>query len=261
MTAVISCTNDSLYSYFIPIVAWCWNRIGVDVILFTPHKPDKALWFAMNEMNKDGSNRNKSFGFVAPADKQATYAQCSRLYAACLDLPGYEVIIIGDCDMANFKVPPDMENEMVVFGGDLVPEGQYPMCYAVASARVWRSAMKLHDKTYQEELDFLLGDINCENMRGNYWSKDQQTLWENTCDIAITIPRARPGTQFADHRVDRDDINWRAYVNENLIDAHLWRPGYTDENFPKILELLQTMYPAEDFTWLINYTNAYKKLL
>ena len=121
--------------------------------------------------------------------------------------------------------------------------------------------MKLDGKSYQNCLDELLGDIECENMRGNYWSKDQQNLWENTCDIAYLIGRARPGTQFADNRVDRDDANWRSYLNDNLIDAHLWRPGYTDENFANIIELMTTMYPNDDFSWLVEYNEKYKALI
>lgn len=79
--------------------------------------------------------------------------------------------------------------------------------------------------------------------------------------MPILIPRARPGTQFAANRVDRDDINWRAYVNDDLVDAHLWRPGYTDENFANIMELLTMKYPNEDFTWLRTYNEQYKNLL
>ncbi len=275
--AIISSTYDDRYLYFIPLATWCWNKLGVDVICFMPHLTantdnNKKVDLILKTV-RENKLSIKFHEFTSPKHKEATYAQVARLYAACLDLPEHEVLITGDVDMAMFKVPPH-ENGITIFGSDLVPDGQFPMCYASGTVKEWRKVLKiqygalsekgkmaLSIKTYQQCLDELLGDIECENMRGNYWGKDQETLWQHTKDIAIKIPRARHGTQFADNRVDRDDINWRAYVNDELVDAHLWRPGYTDENFANILELLTMKYPSENFQWLIDYTNAYKQLL
>lgn len=263
MKAIISSTYDNKYLYFIPICVWAWNKIGVDVFCFAPFSRDQMNYPTGDLVLKtlyDNKLKCEMKWFWAAEHKEATYSQCARLYGACLDLPEDEVLIIGDVDMAVFKVPP-YEGGITVFGSDLVPDGQFPMCYASGTVKEWSKAMALDGKTYQQCLDNLLGEIECEHMRGNYWGKDQQTLWENTKDVAIKIPRAKPGTQFAQHRVDRDDVNWRAYVNEELVDAHLWRPGYTDENFANIMELLTMKYPNDDFTWLRTYNEQYKQLL
>lgn len=276
MKAVISCTEDEKYSWFIPLVTWAWNKLGVGVILFLPKsiKGDAKIQLGLNCMNY-GYKENDYYYFDASKQKEATYAQCSRLFGTCIDLPDNEILITSDVDMAVFKIPPH-ENHVTIFGSDLVPNGQYPICYASATVKLWRDSMNLYYgeasadldslmnlkvKSYQQALDELLGDIECEHMRGNYWGKDQQTLWENTNDIATLIPRARPGTQFASNRVDREDINWRSYVNDELVDAHLWRPGYEENNFNNIMELLTMKFPDEDFTWLLEYNSAYKKLL
>ena len=63
------------------------------------------------------------------------------------------------------------------------------------------------------------------------------------------------------NRVDRTDLHYKDRLNHDVIDAHLWRDGYTDENHAKIMELLQFMYPEDDFTWLDIYRNEYLKLL
>jgi len=111
-------------------------------------------------------------------------------------------------------------------------------------------------------LDLLLGGIETENFRGNYWSKDQEELFNIFNKTPhVEAPRARPNTQFANHRVDRDDTNWRAYVNDDLIDAHLWRDGFTEQNHANIMELMRMKFPNEDFTWLDAYRNEYLKLL
>lgn len=264
MKAVISSTNDPVYSFFIPITAWCWNMLNVDVVCFVPGNVSEVTKFAMDTMNFNGENRNLSYGFNCPEHKEATYAQCSRLYGACLDLPEDEIIISSDIDMGVFSLPPIYEGKMTVCGVDLVPKGQVPMCYISAPVKEWRRVFKLNGRTCQQLLDNLLGSIECENFRGNYWAKDQEEAYEKIISAnprVVEIPRARPGTQFASNRVDRDDINWRSYVNDDLVDAHLWRPGYTDQNFANIMELLQMKYPEENFQWLIDYRNEYLKLL
>lgn len=261
MKAVVSTTCDDKYLFFLPIITWCWNKLGVDVICFVPSRSTYSR--RMNEIFlwKDRVGlRFENYCFSAPDHKQATYAQCSRLYAAALDLPEDEIIITSDIDMAVFKLPPYID-WITVFGSDLVPTGQFPICYASGKVKDWRDCMNIDNKTYQKCLDDLLGGIEAQHFKGNYWSKDQESLFIKTADVAACVNRARPGTQFAEHRVDRDDINWRSYCGPDLIDAHLWRPGYTDANFANIMELLQTQYPNENFDWVRNYRNKYIKLL
>jgi len=270
MKAVISSTYDSKYLWYLPLTTFCWNKLGVDVICFVPIERYESdydkLSLAMNFCN---NHKLSVYQFDAPEQKEATYSQCSRLYAACLDLPEDEILVLSDIDMALFNNPVPMfgnstDELFKIFGTDLVPENQYPICYISAPVKKWRMAFNIKEHTYQQCLDNLLGDIECENMRGNYWAKDQQTAHEVISvfdEIKIGLNRAKHNTQFADNRVDRDDVNWRAYVNEQLIDAHLWRPGYTEENFANIMELMTMKFPNEDFQWLIDYNEQYKKLL
>lgn len=272
MKSVISTTYDNNYLFFLPIVIWCWNKLGVDVICFMPEPNDdkkvEKVSFVKDRMrNKSGSYDFKSWQintFCCPEHKEATYAQCSRLYAACLDLPEDEILMTSDCDMALFKIPQNAGSHISVFGNDLVPHNQVPICYISADVKEWRRVFKINGRTYQECLDDLLGNIEAEHFRGNYWGKDQEESYNNIFGNhghAVLLPRARPGTQFASNRIDRDDSFWEDRLTPEIIDAHLWRPGYTDENFPKILKLLRYFYPDENFGWLINYRNEYIKIL
>jgi len=264
--AIISTTYSDTYLYFLPITVFCWNKLNVDVICFLP-EPDSddknvKLNLCLEVVNWANSKNEVEF-FKAPEHKEATYAQCLRNYAACLDLPENELLVTSDVDMALFKIPEYVDNgQFSVFGYDLVPKGQYPQCYVTAPVKAWREAFNLHGKTYQQAIDDLLGEDECEHYRGCRWSVDQEQSFLNISKVNHNlIPRARPNTQFADHRVDRDDINWRAYVNDELIDAHLWRDGFTDQNHDNIMELMRMKFPDEDFTWLENYNHAYKQLL
>ena len=270
--AVISSTYNDIYLWNIPLVTWAWNRLGVDVICFMPQlfrdgKSNYETQSKIDLINRIIIEQNlniRLYTFECPEHKEATYAQCSRLYGACLDLPENEVLITGDVDMAVFKVPLYGGTGMGIVGLDLVPKEQVPICYIYGTVKEWRNRFGINGKTYQQCLDDLLGDIEADHFRGNYWGKDQEEAYNKILGgsgHSTQIPRARPGTQFASNRVDRDDINWRAYVNDDLVDAHLWRPGYTEENFANIMELLTMKYPNEDFTWLRTYNEQYKQLL
>lgn len=266
MKAIVSTTYDNQYLFFLPIIVFTWNKLGVDVICFAPNGEfNKKQGLVFGTVANHGlSKKNQMVYFDAPKHKQATYAQVSRLYAACLeDLQEDEILVTGDIDMAVFKVPPFEQNGFTVWGIDLVPQKQYPMCYLSATVKDWRNAFDLNKVTCQQALDRLLGEDECQDYRACRWAVDQEQAYNKiSLNSAINyIERARPGTQFADNRVDRDDINWRRYVNSSLVDAHLWRPGYTDENFANIMELLTTMYPNDDFSWLVQYRNEYIKLI
>lgn len=264
MTAVISTTYDDRYLWFLPLTTWAWNKLGVDVVCFMPYQYAESVQkFGLVYDTIEENNLKCDFwNFDCPEHKEATYSQCSRLYGACLDLPEDEILVTGDIDLLSFKLPPYISG-FTIYGSDLVPQHQYPMCFISAKVKDWRNAFELYDKTYQQCLDETIGKEECENMRGNLWSRDQETAYNKinlTQEINLVL-RSNGLNQFAQNRVDRTDTNWRSYLNDNLIDAHLWRPGYTDENFANIMELMTTMYPNDDFSWLVEYNEKYKALI
>jgi len=269
MKSVISTTYDDKYLWFLPLVTYCWNKIGVDVICFMPYlnaTDDNRKIDLINDTFRQLGIKPQYAGLASPKDKEATYAQCSRLYAACLDLPEDEVLIVGDVDLMPFKnVFSEIPKEhpyFYVIGADLVPKNQYPMCYLYARVGTWRSTFELDGKTYQQKLDELLGDIESEHFRGNYWSKDQETAYNAISrTMPILVDRSNGQNQFATHRVDRTDLHWRDRLDHDVIDAHLWRDGFVDENFSQIMELFTFMYPQDNFDWLTTYRNEYLKLL
>jgi hypothetical protein len=165
--------------------------------------------------------------------------------------------------MAVFKQPlPAASQDMLeVLGHDLTPQGQFPMCYVAGTAKTWREVMQINGRSLQQCLDDLLGAVECENMRGNYWSKDQEELYNKltVCGRWTGVKRARPGTQFAADRIDRDDAFFMDRDFLSAIDYHMHRPGY--EHVDNIVSVLQQVYPGENFQWIYDYTAEYKKLL
>jgi len=266
MKAVISTTYDDKYLFSLPIVTWCWNKLGVDVVCFMPfgEKEDIEKSRLVNDtiMANCPSKNNMQAYFIAPKHKEATYAQCSRLFASALDLPEEEILITSDADMALFELPSYI-NGFTITGSDLTPLKQYPICYLAANVKEWRSTFGINGKTYQECLDELLGGIEATEFRGNYWSKDQEHAYNciSVNPSVYHVARSNGITKFARNRCDRDDDYWKDDLKPTMIDAHLWRPGYDAINFEKIMYLLNKMYPNENFDWLKEYRENYIKLL
>jgi hypothetical protein len=270
MTAIISTTHDDQYLFYVPLVAWAWNKLGCDVVVITPDlgdQTDDRIELIIDTRWEQDIDLHW-VGFTAPADKLATYAQCSRLYAGCFRrlLPDEEVLIVSDADMAVFdKIYFDTayDGRIHVYGADLVPDGQYPMCYIAMTAATWRDVMDINlGDSMQSKLDALLGQLECEHFKGNYWCKDQETIFNLLTEggwPVVKHNRARLPHQFATRRADRD--GWPGVIPPDIIDAHLPRPGYTEENFAKIMKLFTTIYPNDDLKWMVDYKNKYIQLI
>ena len=263
MTAIISTTYDDKYLYFLPITTWCWNKLGVDVICFVPIEKTGSDYDKISLAMEYCNNYKLSvYQFEAPEHKEATYAQCLRNYGAAVDgLDENELLCTSDIDMICFRQPP-YNNMLTVWGSDLVPQGQMPMCYITGTVKQWKEAFGIGNRTYQQCIDDLLGDDECKDYRGNRWSRDQELAHDYISKLNHSlVPRAREGTQWAKNRLDRDDSYILDRLNLSNEDYHMNRPGYEDKNFQIILTILQYHYPQEDFGWLVSYNEEYKKLL
>ena len=145
MKAIISSTYDDQYFFFVPIVAGCWNKLGVDVRCIVPRftGADDPKYMLLDYTTREADINITYSLFDAEPDKLATYSQCARLYACAL--PGIEesdYLIISDVDMAvfnnrfiNFVDSPD--NDIDILGHDFVPQGQFPMCYIGGRAKTF----------------------------------------------------------------------------------------------------------------------------
>lgn len=276
MKAIVSTTYDDKYFWYLPLTAWAWNKLGVDVICFAPMAIERS-WCSNGELKKyelvlntikENDIKCRIEYFYAMPHKEATYAQCSRLYGAAIkDIPDYEFLVTGDIDMVVFKAPEGLLTDTLqVIGIDLVPHKQVPICYIFGSVMEWRRVFEIGDRKLQKCLDDLLGDVDSLSMRGDFWSRDQETAYNMLAKNSINgviVGKSRTNGQntFATLRYDRDDSYILERLSPDTIDYHMNRPGFTDENFAIILKVFQYHYPQENFDWLINYKNNYQRLL
>src|ERR1017187_401389 len=162
MISVISSTFHNQYCFNLPLVVYAWNQIDVEVICFMPRPVIGSEEFAKYKLLKDWMEAleldYKIHFFGSEAQKEVTYSQVSRLYAGCLDIAGDELLITSDADMIVFQRPFHIDR-FTIYGYDLTPEKQYPICYLIATANEWRDTFGLHGKSYQQCLDETVGVI------------------------------------------------------------------------------------------------------
>lgn len=253
----LSCTDNPLYSFFIPLVTWSWKKIGYDSIVFIPVERSPQFDTAM----RYSPTTTRFVQLKVEPDREVTYFQCVRLYAAALSgLNEDDTIVTSDIDMAVFGNFFDQftDGRFHVAGHDIAPPHQYPICYLAGPVKQWREIFHIREKdTPATMLQKLLGQIQCENMRGNYWAKDQETAYN--CIVASTIKpvfheRSQPHHPTASNRADRD--GWEGF-KPGMIDAHLPRPGHIGEKYDKIVALLKAAYPHADLSWMNTYFHEY----
>src|ERR1700722_5433035 len=111
MKAIFSITNDDNYDFFYPIVVWTWNKLGLGTICFMPGRDSVHLTRSKVDLIDSVTSNFIATGypFNCPSykessrQKEATYAQCSRLFAGCLNIPDDEILITTDADMLVFS--------------------------------------------------------------------------------------------------------------------------------------------------------------
>ena len=138
MKAIISTTHDPLYQFFLPITTWCWNRLGVEVVCSMPSIKIEDYYFlpihsGIYKSANGAPNLNISYEpFYTSQQKEATYAQCARLFGHTQVGNPNQGVVTSDVDMLVFKMPPIHPEDFTVWGADLVPPKQYPVCYVSA---------------------------------------------------------------------------------------------------------------------------------
>lgn len=261
---VLSVNDNPDYLYFTPLVCWAWEKLGWWPIVFFHGKKDGPIvdyTFRFTFEEWDGS-------FVSTVNaidgyRSDTITQVSRLYAACVQ-DGY--LMTGDIDMiplSDYWNPK--ENEITVYGHDLTGYGHYPICYIGMDSKKWVEVMGLsspdYNKLIKRDLDTLPQAKDPDFYK--YWFSDQDLITKRLKETQFpvtTINRGQYPNGYAKGRVDRGA--W-TLDHKEFIDAHLFHQMYhkgREDKFEKTMDLLEKIWPEENFDWFVLYTEEFRKL-
>lgn len=265
--AVISTNENDDYLFYVPLVCYCWNKLSIGVfVMFNVSKDEKSQAKKNLVENLPQLDYDNTFYDIPKITgmRQEMVTQCSRLYV--VDLTHYNCLFItSDSDLIPLSKywQPD-ENEFTAYGRDL-SDRHYPICFLSANRKKWTELMNLTGNFKADmERDLLpRQDVHSDKFE-DYWQVDQNLVAEKLSNFKLTsIERGiNSVTGYPTGRIDRS--SWKKSLEQpERIDAHLFRKGYEQENWDKIMNLvIECFNPTEyELNWLNNYRNEYLKLL
>lgn len=175
-------------------------------------------------------------------------SQCIRLYAHQYVAPD-TMLMTSDIDMlplSDYWKPAN--DDITCYGRNLSNEHQ-PICYIAMTAKRWRFVMGNNMEADIERF-------------GEKWTTDQDIITDNlSIFVCEYIDRPiSPLTGYPVGRIDRSAWD-RSLKQPERIDSHLLRPGWTDENWAKIIALIEEcLSPTiDELHWLHNYRDTWNK--
>jgi hypothetical protein len=257
---ILSSTDDPKYSFHLPLACWAWKRLGWEPIVFYYGDHTTELFNLPFR-----SSFSTAFWWLKPISgfQPATIAQVSRLYGACL---GHDdaYLITSDADMIPLSDywEPDID-KLTVYGRDLT-DYHYPICYIGMDVHKWREVMNIDGDDYQYYMqrDLMTLPQAKSQDKVKRWVVDQDLITERINNSKFVPERVDRGMYKNGYPVGRVDRSAWTLDHKQFIDAHLPHDILTnDQSFKKVLELLHTVWPKEDWKWWVTFYKEFKKMM
>lgn len=289
--AVISSDKSPTYSFFAPLCSLFWTRRGFRPLLVLVGTAEEWLADPRRRLELERSREVGAVVHFMPyfhgADGMfpggrpptATAAQCARLFAS--SLPGVQAddyLLTGDVDMLTLGPwvggAVDARPLQLYFsnayssgpcphdGGKTNPCPCFPICYIGAQAKIWREIVGTDIGAALNAAPVGADDAMLLWNHDEKWLGQKIRSWYGFPTLTQQIERNFDRGQW---RLDRSDWKvgdaaWRAEHEpflHGVADAHLPRPGYTDEVWPTIRPLLEAALPKKLVAWCDDYREAW----
>lgn len=230
-TVILSSNDNPDYLLYYSYVAWAWNQLGWDTLLFYLGKNSTLM--EQYKTFKTGFDATRNL--IIPLAKIAGYrdetvVQVSRLFGS-LCFSDDRMLMTGDVDMIPLSSYWHPEpGKITTYGWDLTDKGHFPICYIAMNESIWRKVMGFPEtfKTIDVEIKKYLDKYPKakSDKFEEWWQVDQDIITELILKQSfVNRVDTYRGTDngLAADRADR--YNWPGTSNkENLIDAHMPRP-------------------------------------
>ena len=294
--AVIASDSNPDYSFYLPIVSLFWRLLNYRPLVLLVGSADAwmadpRLCLAVERAREVGAELYFLGDFQNV--RTSTAAQMARIFGALA--PGVELdeyLLISDMDMVPLGSWIDQAggDGLTVLYANAYSQSEYvhyPMCYVGARAAVWHDVVMGSYDAPTVDLSrlraALAGALSQapEDVDGA-WNYDERYLgariaaWRERPDIAYPLdaqervsaiihPVTLVDRDFSEGqwRIDRsswDETMARVRKRGSLdgaADAHLPRPGWTEEWWPRILPLLEMALPERFVRWVCEYREAW----
>jgi hypothetical protein len=264
---VLSSDANPAYAFYVPLTALMWREVGGyhPLVLSLGPLPRIVIERTTEII------RNTDIVEVVKPDCCGMQAATQLVRLLAYLAPGVEPddwLLMGDVDAwpllaEPFQRPLKEAHLMYDASTQLDIPGKttpaYPMGYIAARASLWSTWMRVTATTLREGLEMLFltepvltaGGVNADEALITSRIK----AWHGHPDRCELVPRSGFPCRG---RIDRAawPANVRKYIHNDSappIDAHLLRPGWTDENWPRIRPLLELYLSPKWLAWCDDY--------
>lgn len=251
---ILSCDTNPDYLFLLPITAKTWELQGWEVCANVESNKRTECIFNVMPFGSYEFFEHKVAGLSLISVSQII----RLLHTTCQE---DRTVCIGDVDMllaSDFLYKRfDLTN---VFGHDLTNFEHIPICYVTATRDKW---LKIIDFNEQENWEEWILQMIKKHGKENPWCWDQDILTGQLKEYGYeNINFINRGTDPNNHNLPLG--RWDRYGNfkkptGQIHDVHLMRKPYTDDNFCKLMEILYTIYPNENWDWVNKYRNEFLK--
>ena len=250
---MLACDLDSSYSFFLPLTAWLWKRVGYDAVCLLvgrerDWRADSAGEVALSVLGATGADTVFLGDF--PGHRSSTVAQLSRCFVGALRDEASRYYLTSDVDMWPLRADWFHRDDgpLQLFNAGAYHHTRYPLCYVGMPLMMWREVTGVQEGNLSAQLlatlDEQLGRSVSSEQAWNFdevWMGRQIRGWSGYPDDCQMVYREHP--RLPD-RIDR--AAWPERVSiEGMVDAHLLRPGW-GENWPRLRPLFRQLLPALD---------------
>jgi hypothetical protein len=254
---VISSSDANLkYCYYLPIVAVMWQRIGYTSLSLM--LGDRKEW-AKTPLTKYIYEKTDEVSKIITLKRiegfqDSTIVQVARLFVAGEPFPEDDYLLTWDVDALplnpSWFTQQDFNYDFNSFGGDWSSD-LYCLWPQGARVKQWRILMGIFESDINNEMALAIDPLK------DGWCYDESLLTERLSDyqgkIQI-IPRWPNGRIIG--RLDRYD--WQFHGQTDLIDCHLFRPGY--EHWDKLEPVFKAYCGNADYDYIKKYTEDFLNL-
>lgn len=261
---VISVNENPEYLFYVPLVVWAWRKLGWEPLMFKTFVMQGDKWQELKRLWEQTGDifLQPTIKFIEGYDS-STQAQISRLYAACVK--PFDYIMTSDVDMLPlsdyWKFDPE---KITVWGHDLTGYQHMPICYIGMKGARWIEVMGLTSDDFsslmKRDLDNMPNAKSEDQVKR--WVVDQDLITERINAVQFEKEFVHRGVYENGYPIGRVDRSaWKIDLEVN-IDCHLPRGGYSDwTSQMKIMDVLYTNFPDENFSWVTQYITAFKNLI
>lgn len=255
------------YSFFAPLAAYLWNRIGYKSIVFAVGNTELNP-VVLEELHK---NEAITIGINSiPGYRDSTVAQFSRMFGALYrGLNQDDYCLTSDVDVLPFD--GDYFNNLPSQDFHLWSADHYhdnpdkmtrvPMCFNGGAVKIWKEIFGQNDMMFH-----LIKGLTSLNQNSDHWSAwfhDETYLvaqlrkWSgfpNRCALMTRGTVTEMNDVMAARRIDR--AHWHEDMS-NPIDSHSLRPGHCGANWESLLRIFNRVLDKDSIEYIQQYRERF----